>query len=217
MDRPLSLQQPLPALYCQPAGGSSRRSVHLQYHLGRKAYCTGGPAEVAGCCSNSPQALLSLLPLLWVCRWGPGARSGLGSPALFPAGLGAHFQRRQRVLWLKPHGNGHVAGSRPRALTRGRSLPHSQRKQARELLAALQKVVVPIYCTSFLAVEEDKQQKIARVRGGAGRGAGRAETGGTAFPADRASPSCPASSFCSSGRRTATLMTPSSSSYRARP
>lgn len=40
---------------------------------------------------------------------------------------------------------------------------HSQRKQARELLAALQKVVVPIYCTSFLAVEEDKQQKIARV------------------------------------------------------
>lgn len=57
-----------------------------------------------------------------------------------------------------------MAGSRPRALTRGKSLPHSQRKQARELLAALQKVVVPIYCTSFLAVEEDKQQKIARVR-----------------------------------------------------
>lgn len=56
-----------------------------------------------------------------------------------------------------------MAGSRPRALTRGRSLPHSQRKQARELLAALQKVVVPTYCTSFLAVEEDKQQKIARV------------------------------------------------------
>ena len=70
-------------------------------------------------------------------------------------------------------GNGRVAGSRPRALTRGRSLPHSQRKQARELLAALQKVVVPIYCTSFLAVEEDKQQKIARVRRAAGRdGAG---------------------------------------------
>lgn len=63
-----------------------------------------------------------------------------------------------------------MAGSRPRALTRGRSLPHSQRKQARELLAALQKVVVPIYCTSFLAVEEDKQQKIARVSGVAGRG-----------------------------------------------
>lgn len=62
-----------------------------------------------------------------------------------------------------------MAGSRPRALTRGRSLPHSQRKQARELLAALQKVVVPIYCTSFLAVEEDKQQKIARVCGAAGR------------------------------------------------
>ncbi|KAL1766952.1 calcium homeostasis endoplasmic reticulum protein isoform X2, partial [Sigmodon hispidus] len=37
----------------------------------------------------------------------------------------------------------------------------SQCKQARELLGALQKVVVPIYCSSFLAVEEDKQQKIA--------------------------------------------------------
>lgn len=69
------------------------------------------------------------------------------------------------MLWPQPHGNGCVAGSCPRALTRGRSLPHSQRKQARELLAALQKVVVPIYCTSFLAVEEDKQQKIARVWG----------------------------------------------------
>ncbi|XP_058148619.1 calcium homeostasis endoplasmic reticulum protein [Dasypus novemcinctus] len=42
-------------------------------------------------------------------------------------------------------------------------LHHCQRKQARELLAALQRVVVPIYCTSFLAVEEDKQQKIARL------------------------------------------------------
>lgn len=41
----------------------------------------------------------------------------------------------------------------------------SQRKQQRDLLAALQKVVVPIYCTSFLAVEEDKQQKITRVSG----------------------------------------------------
>jgi len=39
----------------------------------------------------------------------------------------------------------------------------SQRKQQRDLLAALQKVVVPIYCTSFLSVEEDKQQKITRV------------------------------------------------------
>uniref|UniRef100_A0A4W5RJA8 Calcium homeostasis endoplasmic reticulum protein n=1 Tax=Hucho hucho TaxID=62062 RepID=A0A4W5RJA8_9TELE len=29
--------------------------------------------------------------------------------------------------------------------------------------SALQKVVVPIYCTSFLAVEEDKQQKITRL------------------------------------------------------
>lgn len=30
-------------------------------------------------------------------------------------------------------------------------------------MAAIQKVVVPIYCTSFLAVEEEKQQKITRV------------------------------------------------------
>lgn len=79
-----------------------------------------------------------------------------------------------------------MAGSRPRALTRGRSLPHSQRKQARELLAALQKVVVPIYCTSFLAVEEDKQQKIARVgvllRGCEGSGQGL----GALFPPDMA-------------------------------
>lgn len=30
-------------------------------------------------------------------------------------------------------------------------------------MLALQKVVVPIYCTSFLAVEEEKQQKITRV------------------------------------------------------
>lgn len=43
--------------------------------------------------------------------------------------------------------------------------PSSQRKQQKDLLAALQKVVVPIYCTSFLAVEEEKQQKITRVHG----------------------------------------------------
>lgn len=43
---------------------------------------------------------------------------------------------------------------------------HSQRKQQKDLLAALQKVVVPIYCTSFLAVEEEKQQKITRVNTG---------------------------------------------------
>lgn len=43
-------------------------------------------------------------------------------------------------------------------------VPSSQRKQQKDLLAALQKVVVPIYCTSFLAVEEDKQQRITRVR-----------------------------------------------------
>lgn len=42
--------------------------------------------------------------------------------------------------------------------------PPSQRKQQKDLLAALQKVVVPIYATSFLAVEEEKQQKITRVK-----------------------------------------------------
>ncbi|CAN9500862.1 unnamed protein product [Ophioblennius macclurei] len=42
-------------------------------------------------------------------------------------------------------------------------LHHCQRKQQKDLLAALQKVVVPIYCTSFLSVEEDKQQKITRL------------------------------------------------------
>lgn len=42
-------------------------------------------------------------------------------------------------------------------------IPYSQRKQQKDLLAAIQKVVVPIYCTSFLAVEEEKQQKITRV------------------------------------------------------
>lgn len=43
------------------------------------------------------------------------------------------------------------------------NVSRSQRKQQKDLLAALQKVVVPIYCTSFLAVEEEKQQKITRV------------------------------------------------------
>lgn len=86
-----------------------------------------------------------------------------------------------------------MAGSRPRALTRGRSLPHSQRKQARELLAALQKVVVPIYCTSFLAVEEDKQQKIARVRGAASRAEDGGQGVGLQFLPDMiARPPCPA-------------------------
>ncbi|XP_037554063.1 calcium homeostasis endoplasmic reticulum protein isoform X2 [Nematolebias whitei] len=42
-------------------------------------------------------------------------------------------------------------------------LHHCQRKQQKDLLMALQKVVVPIYCTSFLAVEEEKQQKITRL------------------------------------------------------
>lgn len=91
--------------------------------------------------------------------WGPVSREGRGCCG-----------------WSR-NGNGRVAGSRPRALTRGRSLPHSQRKQARELLAALQKVVVPIYCTSFLAVEEDKQQKIARVHGAARRDGGQSGGG----------------------------------------
>lgn len=122
---------------------------------------TGRALRAPGLCSfplpSVPRAqvparlLLGAQPLSWP-GWGPVSQEGRG-------GCG-----RSR------NGNGRVAGSRPRALTRGRSLPHSQRKQARELLAALQKVVVPIYCTSFLAVEEDKQQKIARVRGTAGRG-----------------------------------------------
>lgn len=95
------------------------------------------------------------------------------------AGLGSGSQKGSGRRGRSHDGNGRVAGSLPRALTRGRSLPHSQRKQARELLAALQKVVVPIYCTSFLAVEEDKQQKIARVREARVRlgGAGRARRG----------------------------------------
>uniref|UniRef100_A0A4W3JYE3 Calcium homeostasis endoplasmic reticulum protein n=1 Tax=Callorhinchus milii TaxID=7868 RepID=A0A4W3JYE3_CALMI len=59
---------------------------------------------------------------------------------------GAHFELRLHLIYLIND-----------------VLHHCQRKQARELLAALQKVVVPIYCTSFLAVEEDKQQKIARL------------------------------------------------------
>ncbi|KAF3827667.1 hypothetical protein GH733_000902 [Mirounga leonina] len=36
-------------------------------------------------------------------------------------------------------------------------------KQARELLGTLQKGLVPIYCTSFLAVEENKQLKMAQL------------------------------------------------------
>ncbi|KAG8454868.1 hypothetical protein GDO86_001187 [Hymenochirus boettgeri] len=59
---------------------------------------------------------------------------------------GAHFELRLHLIYLTND-----------------VLHHCQRKQARDLLAALQKVVVPIYCTSFLAVEEDKQQKIARL------------------------------------------------------
>uniref|UniRef100_A0A5F9DK34 Calcium homeostasis endoplasmic reticulum protein n=1 Tax=Oryctolagus cuniculus TaxID=9986 RepID=A0A5F9DK34_RABIT len=47
---------------------------------------------------------------------------------------GAHFELRLHLIYLIND-----------------VLHHCQRKQARELLAALQKVVVPIYCTSFLA------------------------------------------------------------------
>lgn len=42
----------------------------------------------------------------------------------------------------------------PCVLTRGESLPHSQHKQARELLASLRNIMVSTYCTCFLAVEE---------------------------------------------------------------
>ncbi|KAG2464224.1 CHERP protein, partial [Polypterus senegalus] len=59
---------------------------------------------------------------------------------------GAHFELRLHLIYLIND-----------------VLHHCQRKQQRDLLTALQKVVVPIYCTSFLAVEEDKQQKIARL------------------------------------------------------
>ncbi|XP_049895731.1 calcium homeostasis endoplasmic reticulum protein-like, partial [Epinephelus moara] len=59
---------------------------------------------------------------------------------------GAHFELRLHLIYLTND-----------------VLHHCQRKQQKDLLAALQKVVVPIYCTSFLAVEEEKQQKITRV------------------------------------------------------
>uniref|UniRef100_A0A3Q3N9K5 Calcium homeostasis endoplasmic reticulum protein n=1 Tax=Mastacembelus armatus TaxID=205130 RepID=A0A3Q3N9K5_9TELE len=58
---------------------------------------------------------------------------------------GAHFELRLHLIYLTND-----------------VLHHCQRKQQKDLLAALQKVVVPIYCTSFLAVEEEKQQKITR-------------------------------------------------------
>ena len=108
---------------------------------------------------------LCSFPLLSVPRAQVPARLSLGAQPLSWPGWGPVSQEGRGGCGRSRNGNGRVAGSRPRALTRGRSLPHSQRKQARELLAALQKVVVPIYCTSFLAVEEDKQQKIARVPG----------------------------------------------------
>ncbi|KAJ0032660.1 hypothetical protein NQD34_002741 [Periophthalmus magnuspinnatus] len=59
---------------------------------------------------------------------------------------GAHFELRLHLIYLTND-----------------VLHHCQRKHQKDLLAALQKVVVPIYCTSFLAVEEEKQQKITRL------------------------------------------------------
>ncbi|XP_058494826.1 calcium homeostasis endoplasmic reticulum protein isoform X1 [Solea solea] len=59
---------------------------------------------------------------------------------------GAHFELRLHLIYLTND-----------------VLHHCQRKQQKDLLAAIQKVVVPIYCTSFLAVEEEKQQKITRL------------------------------------------------------
>ncbi|KAF4097321.1 calcium homeostasis endoplasmic reticulum protein-like isoform X2 [Onychostoma macrolepis] len=59
---------------------------------------------------------------------------------------GVHFELRLHLIYLTNY-----------------ILHHCQRENQRDLLAALQKVVVPIYCTSFLAVEEDKQQKITRL------------------------------------------------------
>uniref|UniRef100_A0A8C3ABY2 Calcium homeostasis endoplasmic reticulum protein n=1 Tax=Cyclopterus lumpus TaxID=8103 RepID=A0A8C3ABY2_CYCLU len=59
---------------------------------------------------------------------------------------GAHFELRLHLIYLTND-----------------VLHHCQRKQQKDLLAALQNVVVPIYCTSFLAVEEEKQQKITRL------------------------------------------------------
>uniref|UniRef100_A0A7N6A1Y6 Calcium homeostasis endoplasmic reticulum protein n=1 Tax=Anabas testudineus TaxID=64144 RepID=A0A7N6A1Y6_ANATE len=59
---------------------------------------------------------------------------------------GAHFELRLHLIYLTND-----------------VLHHCQRKQQKDLLAALQKVVVPIYATSFLAVEEEKQQKITRL------------------------------------------------------
>uniref|UniRef100_A0A665SYZ8 Calcium homeostasis endoplasmic reticulum protein n=1 Tax=Echeneis naucrates TaxID=173247 RepID=A0A665SYZ8_ECHNA len=68
---------------------------------------------------------------------------------------GAHFELRLHLIYLTNdvlHHWLHIL-----------SCLLSQRKQQKDLLAALQKVVVPIYCTSFLAVEEEKQQKITRL------------------------------------------------------
>lgn len=59
---------------------------------------------------------------------------------------GAHFELRLHLIYLTND-----------------VLHHCQRKHHKDLLAAMQKVVVPIYCTSFLAVEEEKQQKITRL------------------------------------------------------
>lgn len=155
----------------QPTSGSPQAT------LGGQGRGADEGAGRTGCALRAPGLCSFPLPSVRLSL-GPGCQHGSRGPSPCPSRVGGPFPREGRGgCGRSRSGNGRVAGSRPRALTRGRSLPHSQRKQARELLAALQKVVVPIYCTSFLAVEEDKQQKIARVRGAAGR-PGRAGAGG---------------------------------------
>lgn len=102
--------------------------------------------------------------------------------------------------------------------------PRSQRKQQKDLLAALQKVVVPIYATSFLAVEEEKQQKITRVKDLLVLNSPLDDylqqfsntvnklVNVKSFIIPTHLLSC-----CSSGRRTGTLMRKPFSSYRTRP
>lgn len=173
----------------------------------------GGVQPLPPLCSGL--GLLGLRPTPLSCPLpGPGPRHVSASymPVACPLPLPPMTARPPSLPDIGVAGAALVTGAwlgPGRALTRGSSLPHSQRKQARELLAALQRVVVPIYCTSFLAVEEDKQQKIARVRGALGWG--REGVPGTPPPDHAPAPH----SCCSSGRRTATSTTPSSSSYRA--
>uniref|UniRef100_A0A671UX52 Calcium homeostasis endoplasmic reticulum protein n=1 Tax=Sparus aurata TaxID=8175 RepID=A0A671UX52_SPAAU len=71
---------------------------------------------------------------------------------------GAHFELRLHLIYLTNDVLHHWYTK-----TKYIHRKTNQRKQQKDLLAALQKVVVPIYCTSFLAVEEEKQQKITRL------------------------------------------------------